>query len=142
MKLHEYLSEEGEVVAPPKVRKPRLKIQDIANDLKEFKSKIGGDSIDVAEKSVTLDARDIGNWEHDEDGAYEHEDPESDSYDPGWREDDDNMVWSRQSYERYHKMFADWIATKSWAKKVNFKVYTSEKSWAYFEIELKTKEGK
>jgi hypothetical protein len=95
------------------------------------------DDVDMFSNGVGVSFRDLGRWEDDEEMSSDYEDPDSDDYDPSWREDNDQQVWAHGEYKRYMQKFTDWAKFYSWYKYVKLSIETSEKNWCEFRIELK-----
>lgn len=84
-------------------------------------------------KSISVDFRDLGRWEHDEESHSDDQEEEDDS----WREDDDQMVWAVGQHTKYMAKFETWAKTKPWYSKVKLEIHTSEKNWCSFTVTLK-----
>ena len=92
--------------------------------------------------AVTSEFRHLGHWIDDEESAHEFEDPESDRFDEGWREDNDQRVWAPGEYKRFKAMFTDWAKGYPWFDKVTLDLETSEKDYCEFIVKIKKSEIK
>lgn len=124
-------------VIPPKVTRVGNKQELLKQIAADFKSFLGYEDVEINENSVSKSFRDLGDWIDDEEDSYEKDDPDSDEYDPGWREDNDNKIWAPGEYKRYAIKFRDWAKGHSWYKKVDLEIETGEKSYCDFTITLK-----
>lgn len=88
--------------------------------------------LNAGDKSVSVDFRDLGKWEHDEENAWDREED-----DPDFREDDDQMIWAHGEHKRYMNKFNEWAKNKSWYSKVKLSIEPSEKNWVSFVVTLK-----
>lgn len=114
-------------------------LKQIDDDFRSFRPGGEDKEISVDSDTVTAGFRYLGDWEDDEESAFEHEDEDSDDYDPDWREDNDNQIWAEGEYKRFFNYFKDWAKNYSWKKYVDLDLDTSEKNWCYFTISLKKK---
>jgi hypothetical protein len=87
------------------------------------------EDIAVGDKSVSVDFRDLGNWVHNEEDAWDREED--------FREDDDQMIWAPGEYKKYMAKFDAWAKGKAWYSKVKLGLDTSEKNWCSFTVTLK-----
>jgi hypothetical protein len=124
---------------PPKATAAQKKshgfMEQIFNDLKNFRPGYGGGDVQRNGNTVSINFRDLGNWIDDEESGYEHEQ----DGDYGWREDNDNRIWGPGQYKKYSKIFVEWAKRFPWYRKVKLGLSTSEKDWCEFTIALKTK---
>lgn len=106
--------------APTSNKKKEEVLKQIQNDMYSFNpghaAMKQGPSIEG--NSVVKSYRYLGNWE-------------------SHTEDDDNAEWL--DHRKYNKMFADWVNKHPWKKYVTVGASASEKHWAEFYVQLKTK---
>lgn len=105
----------------------------IKNDLQGLRmdGQSPSDDVRIDGDSLSVDFRDLGNWVHDEENAWDREED-----DPDFREDDDQMIWAPGEYKRYLAKFEDWAKSKDWYPKVKLSLETSEKNWVSFNINI------
>jgi len=122
------------VVAKPEEKSKDIPIDKIISDYKSglkslFKSEswMSDDEPEVQRHqgkvtSITMGFRDLGKWDSR----------------PG-EEDDDYAEWSEASHEKYKDRFVKWAKSRPWydSKAMSIRVFSGEKSWAYFEIAFK-----
>ena len=119
-------------VTPKPVEKPKTNEwpeDQIKSSLKELKSIIhhsmSDDELSVNEwkgqtQSIGISLRDVGNWQSNPND-----------------EDDDFPVW--QSYDKYKRIFDDWLQKRSWFNPDTMESFidTSEKAWVEFGVKRK-----
>lgn len=87
------------------------------------------DDLSIGDTSVSVDFRDLGNWVHNEEDAWDREED--------FREDDDQMIWAPGEYKKYMAKFEEWAKNKSWYPKVKLSIQGSEKNWVSFIVSIK-----
>jgi hypothetical protein len=107
-------------------------MKQITSDMKGLSmdgQRADADEIRISDKSVGVDFRDLGNWVHDEEDAWDREED--------FREDDDQMIWAPGEGKKYMAKFEAWAKNKPWYSKVKLGIDTSEKNWCTFTVTLK-----
>lgn len=112
-------------------------LDQIKKDLESFRPQGSHGYIYDYGNGFASNFRHLGNWIDNDEDASEFEDPDSDRYDPGWREDNDQHIWAPGEYRRFKEMFIAWAKNHSWFNEVNLSLQTSEKDNCEFIIELK-----
>lgn len=127
----------SETPKPKPKAKPKALAEQIKTDLESFSPGYvdSGDKLPVkidvydrkGNKHYTIEVgfRFLGEWIDDE------EDDQEDY------EDNDQRIWTSESWSHYSDMFKDWAKDYKWYSKVNVSVSPSEKDWAYFTVRIK-----